>query len=211
MDATKTCTKCGEYKPLGQFYKGQGCRDGRRGNCKACASKADRRNKLLRRTQNCGAEPPEGTTKVCTDCGEEKSLGGFNRDVNGVHGRSQYCRECVRRRRGKFLARHSKRINEEKRAAYKTSEAQARRELPEVRRKKATVTRNYKARHPERPAAHNAVNNAIRACRLIRQPCETCDTTEKVQAHHDDYSKSLDVRWLCFRHHREVHGQTVIE
>lgn len=27
------------------------------------------------------------------------------------------------------------------------------------------------------------------------------------QAHHEDYSKPIDVMWLCFRHHRERHGQ----
>lgn len=36
-------------------------------------------------------------------------------------------------------------------------------------------------------------------------PCEICQSTENVEAHHDDYSKPLDIRWLCQRHHREVH------
>lgn len=29
------------------------------------------------------------------------------------------------------------------------------------------------------------------------------------QAHHEDYARPLDVRWLCFKHHRETHGQQV--
>lgn len=40
---------------------------------------------------------------------------------------------------------------------------------------------------------------------LIRQPCEVCQTDIDVQAHHDDYYKPLDVRWLCRYHHREHH------
>ncbi len=40
---------------------------------------------------------------------------------------------------------------------------------------------------------------------LIRMPCEVCQTEKDVQAHHDDYGKPLDVRWLCRRHHREHH------
>jgi len=54
------------------------------------------------------------------------------------------------------------------------------------------------------------VSNAIRDGRLSRQPCEVCQAPE-AQAHHADYSKPLEVRWLCFRHHRELeHKQVVI-
>jgi hypothetical protein len=40
------------------------------------------------------------------------------------------------------------------------------------------------------------VRSAVRAGRLVRAACETCGAT-KTQGHHDDYSKPLDVRWLC--------------
>jgi hypothetical protein len=33
---TKTCTKCGELKPLECFYVDRGKRDGRMSQCKAC-------------------------------------------------------------------------------------------------------------------------------------------------------------------------------
>jgi hypothetical protein len=32
----KRCKKCGESKPLGEFYRAKGTRDGLRGQCKAC-------------------------------------------------------------------------------------------------------------------------------------------------------------------------------
>lgn len=38
---------------------------------------------------------------------------------------------------------------------------------------------------------------------LERQPCEICGA--KAEAHHEDYNKPLEVRWLCFKHHREWH------
>lgn len=47
-------------------------------------------------------------------------------------------------------------------------------------------------------------NTQIRRGLLIPYPCEICGNTE-VEAHHDDYSKPYDIRWLCFIHHREFH------
>jgi hypothetical protein len=44
----------------------------------------------------------------------------------------------------------------------------------------------------------------IKSRKLIRKPCEVRKEI-KVQAHHDDYTKPLDVRWLCNKHHAEHH------
>jgi len=54
-------------------------------------------------------------------------------------------------------------------------------------------------------AAHDAVAAAIKKGFLERQPCQMCGTTNHVHAHHDDYSKPLDVMWLCPVHHRARH------
>lgn len=67
------------------------------------------------------------------------------------------------------------------------------------RAKDAWIERNGLKR-----AAHILVGNAIRDGKLMKQPCEKCGS-KKAQAHHDDYTKPLDVRWLCTKHHREVH------
>jgi hypothetical protein len=56
-------------------------------------------------------------------------------------------------------------------------------------------------RYPDRVNARRLVYNEIRSGRLIKQPCEICGDL-KVQAHHDDYAKPLEVRWLCKKHHR---------
>lgn len=45
---------------------------------------------------------------------------------------------------------------------------------------------------------------AIRSGKLIKGICEVCKT-KKVEAHHDDYYKPLEVRWLCKKHHRQYH------
>ena len=38
---------------------------------------------------------------------------------------------------------------------------------------------------------------------IERRPCEVCGA--KAEAHHDNYNEPLNIRWLCFKHHREWH------
>lgn len=54
-----------------------------------------------------------------------------------------------------------------------------------------------------RRKARTILNHAIRDGKLKRKPCQVCG--EKAEAHHDDYSKPLEVKWFCFKHHREHH------
>ena len=60
-------------------------------------------------------------------------------------------------------------------------------------------------RWPEREHARRLTRAEIAAGRLVPLPCEVCGEA-KAQAHHDEYSKPLDVRWLCVEHHRAHHG-----
>ena len=55
----------------------------------------------------------------------------------------------------------------------------------------------------KRAKARSAFNHHMRDKHLDKQPCEICG--EAAEAHHDDYDKPLEVRWLCFKHHREWH------
>ncbi len=63
----------------------------------------------------------------------------------------------------------------------------------------------YRKRFPEKHKAHNLVHKAIKKGELIRGCCEVCQSTEDIEAHHEDYSKPLEVRWLCDKHHKERH------
>jgi hypothetical protein len=54
--------------------------------------------------------------------------------------------------------------------------------------------------------AHYLVTAAIRDKRLFKQPCIFCGNNEKVHAHHRDYSKPLEVTWLCAKCHHRLHA-----
>jgi len=55
-----------------------------------------------------------------------------------------------------------------------------------------------------RRKCRSITNKAIQRNKLLREPCEVCGVVNS-EAHHDDYTKPLSVRWLCFKHHREHH------
>lgn len=65
----------------------------------------------------------------------------------------------------------------------------------------------YKQRYPERIVAKNAINNAINRGKLARGvECRKCGSQDNIQAHHEDYSKPLDVMWLCSKCHYDLHS-----
>ena len=59
-------------------------------------------------------------------------------------------------------------------------------------------------RHKAEARARGSVAYARKQKRLVRQPCEICGGC-KTDAHHDDYNKPLEVRWLCRNCHKEWH------
>ena len=68
------------------------------------------------------------------------------------------------------------------------------------------VKRRERRRDPETAKierARDAVYRAKKRGDLVSQPCEACGD-EIAEAHHEDYAKPLEVRWLCYRHHREA-------
>ena len=139
-------------------------------------------------------------SKTCFKCGVEKPLDEFYRHGQTTDGHLGKCKECA-----KSDVRLNNRLTRRARSQYE------KRRYQQPRRKQAAqdALALHRRRHPDRDRARSAVKNAIKRGDLVREPCEVCGQ-EKSQAHHDDYSRPLKVRWLCFRHHRAEHGQVVV-
>jgi hypothetical protein len=73
------------------------------------------------------------------------------------------------------------------------------------RKKQARRRERGTAEQKLKIAARNEVRKALLRGDLVRQPCERCG--KPGHAHHDDYQRPLDVRWLCRKHHLEEHAQ----
>ena len=61
----------------------------------------------------------------------------------------------------------------------------------------------WRARNREKLRAEWALRKAVRRGTIKRQPCEVCG--KKAHAHHEDYTRRFDVRWLCPLHHARQH------
>lgn len=75
----------------------------------------------------------------------------------------------------------------------------------------ASYMRDNRPKHsellPEQRLKANArsyLNTYLKRGKIKKKPCEICGD-ENVQAHHDDYTKPLEVRWLCNKHHKKYH------
>lgn len=134
------------------------------------------------------------TTKTCFKCKVEKPITEFYVHPQMGDGRLNKCKACT-----KADVSENYRANLEHYVEYERSRSKR----PE---RKMMVTEYVKRRPKHKRAANYAVSNAIRDGRLTRMPCEICGS-EKSEAHHDDYTKPLEVRWLCRKHHLEHHGK----
>lgn len=77
--------------------------------------------------------------------------------------------------------------------------------MPENKRKRPAQVASWKRRNRGKMLAHLAVYYALKVGKLTKPgACSRCSTPasgRKLQAHHADYSKKLDVEWLCHECH----------
>lgn len=138
--------------------------------------------------------------KECTGCKVVKPLDQFYKRTRkwSRDGYYQKCKECLI---AYSLLQKRATYNPEKAREYSKRRTASGKALEASRRMQVLYPEKYKARYECR--------QAIRSGKLIKQPCEVCGEA-KVEAHHDDYSKPLDVRWLCKKHHSLHHRKEVV-
>ena len=132
--------------------------------------------------------------KICTKCNQKLSIECFRKDAKGVFGRQARCRAC-RSADDKLIT-----YDHEKRKAAKIRYYNSEKGIAERKRRQDRI------RGSEKIVAHSMVAYAIKTGRLIPKSCELCGA-ENSDAHHDDYSKPLDVIWLCRKHHAKRHKE----
>ncbi len=148
--------------------------------------------------------PSERGFRICLKCRINKPISCFYANKKCGGGFTSRCRKCLNEQnRLCRIANYEARTKQE-RAHQAKPEVKERAKLLRAKNKSKDADRlkKMRAKYPEKYKARNALNNAIRDGKIIRKPCEICGA--KAQAHHDDYSKQLDVRWFCQKHHYEL-------
>jgi hypothetical protein len=119
------------------------------------------------------------------------------------------CGSCFKCKRNAYMAEWYTRNAESVRARVKRY-----RECNIEKIREYDRGRGFRPSSPEKIRARAAINHAIETGQIQRPAsCENCgakhvvgaDGRTLIQAHHEDYSKPLAVRWLCVVCHGRVH------
>lgn len=183
--STKACSKCGEVKPLSEFYKNAAASDGHQYLCKVC------------------------------ECARRRDYYQRNSDAAKLKSRAWELAnpDRVAERRKKWVL-----ANPDKRAEY-----QKKWELKYPGRF-AEFTKKWRAENPERWAeiakkwqqenadklrCHQKLGYAVQKGWVLKSnTCQICGAADtKIEGHHPDYSKPLEVVWVCDPCHKYLHVQ----
>jgi hypothetical protein len=66
--------------------------------------------------------------------------------------------------------------------------------------------KNGRKRNPNSMIAMGVLNNAVLSGKVVKpNKCNRCNKIKRIYGHHVDYSKPLDVVWLCASCHKIIH------
>lgn len=133
----------------------------------------------------------------CGRCSTWKLPADFYKDARSPNGLKAQCKAC--HSEGSIRSRDA----EAHRARRRESAAKRHAEDPE----------HFRAQWRKRPRktgpkvdARQIVHLALRIGAITRpEVCEVCAERKRLTAHHEDYQRPLQVRWLCYLCHAQEH------
>jgi len=147
--------------------------------------------------------------KQCFKCEEIKSIDEFYKHKQMGDGYLNKCKECtkkdvknVRKNRFDYYKNYDKQRNS------LPHRVKARRDYAQTERGKEVTRKShekYYKKCPEKHIARIILNNAVRDGKIMKPLTCKCGNTGRIEAHHEDYNKPLDVVWLCVPCHRSLH------
>lgn len=152
--------------------------------------------------------------KKCSLCKLVKSLDSFSMrsKMKGTYlacckdCANAYAREYYQKNRERYAANHKKyyldnrdRLNEYQRSYFQTALG------------KRFLKRSYdnaSMKYPEKKVARQTLHGAILAGKIIKPTkCSQCSSSGRIEGHHEDYTRPLEVIWLCTLCHKRLEGK----
>lgn len=180
----KKCSICKQEKKKKEFWKSTLYKDGLRCSCIECLKKKNKeyleknKKKILEYQKKYYNENKEKVLRYHQEYRETNP-----EKIKISQARTYYTRDENDRIRKKENARRFRKTEKYKIWAEK-----------------------YKEKVKEKNKCRWTLCNAVRDGKIIRPNiCDICKKEKKVDAHHDDYSKPLEVKWVCRKCHHQIH------
>lgn len=197
--AERACLQCGKAFMATQVYVNVG-----KGNyCSAACRNASR---VVPRVRGAYKDKDLGPARHCAECGASFRPHRWDAEDGG----GIYCsRRCSAK--AAYPATLGAITTAERRAmALKTFAVG---KLHRLTHESGRVGREFDRAHfwtsgstsIEARRAYRFLSEALSAGRIARGSCEQCGSDRRVAGHHEDYSRALDVVWLCPKCHRAWH------
>lgn len=148
--------------------------------------------------------------KPCIKCGELKDLTEFYRHSKMADGHLNKCKGCcrmdalnTRRARPDYYKAYDR---ERSNLAHRKKAREEYNKTDAYKKRHAVSNSKWRRENKHKSRSHNKVKYSVNIGKIQKQPCLICGN-ENVQAHHEDYSKPLDVIWLCPACHAQWHKE----
>ena len=137
-------------------------------------------------------------TRICGLCRIKKPLEQYQRNKSNPLGRAYWCKECRRE------FDRERNLRPDRKLYIKQWEQSGRgKELRSLARKKDRL------QNKDKYCARRLLNKLIKESLIKRMPCEICG--KEGNGHHPDYTKPVEVVWLCRKHHAELNRKLTTE
>lgn len=185
----RKCYKCKEEKEFSEFHKDRTQVGGISYDCKKCKSEIRKQKRK---------ENPEKYREAC----RKSSIKNYETIRASQKRHRLENRERILKRRKELRDPRRKEIN--------AREYERRKNDPKHLEKMRIINKRNRDKNKiiNKPKidAHKLVMFAVKLKILIRpKECEICRSDIKIEGHHKDYTKPLEVQWLCKSCHVKVH------
>lgn len=154
--------------------------------------------------------------KKCFACNLEKDLSEFYKHPAMGDGHLNKCKDCCKKQAKEWRNQKLEQIR-----AYDRNRPNKMERIQKAKVYKSKMRidnpekfdeifhgarKRYRAKFKEKMLAESKVDYAVKNGKIKRpNKCAVCGVLCKPQAHHPDYSKPLEVVWLCVSCHSDVH------